>query len=110
MKLLILVALLAAGLFVYPIKAENNGDSCGALAAKVGKTLAVQAQDLAKLDSRLSADKIRAAGGAIVETAMRQHFPLLPPALACTAMYWKLTLDPKGAAALVAGSVKLPAL
>ena len=107
MKLLIVLALVAAFAFIYPVRSENNGDSCGALASRVAKLLSARA--VAGIDDAATLARIRAAGGTLAATAIKQYLPQLPPALACTALYWKLTLDTKAAEALLAERGRLPA-
>jgi hypothetical protein len=88
-RLLILLALLAAGAFGYPLATEQAGTACAALETR----LLGLAPAGAAAGATAWLGSLGVANGAVAEDMARRHYPTLPPAVGCTVAYW-LTLVP----------------
>ena len=103
MRLLMLLALVAAGAWFGPQFAEDAEGPCRALERRVADLVKREAARLpgdgtgdgrnAGLLSALQG-VANASGGAIAQAYVRDRFPQLPPELACVAAWWKLRFDP----------------
>ncbi|MCC6719722.1 MAG: hypothetical protein IT555_17710 [Acetobacteraceae bacterium] len=103
MRLLLLLALLAAGAWFAPQVSEGTDGPCPALDRR---NLAVIDAEVARLppamaaDPRLArarallADVMGATRGTMAEAMVRERFPQLPPGAGCVVGWWKLKLDP----------------
>ena len=98
MRLLLLLVLLGGAVFFfYPLLNEDAGGQCDAferlavrltLASEGGRTKPEQ-QALGQLVQGLSK-------GQMANIAVRNEYPNVPVALACTMLYWRALLDPQG--------------
>jgi len=86
MKTLLLLLVLAAGVFVYPMLREGAGGQCDAL-EKLGVRVATDRGVPAQLLQSLS-------NGRMADVMVRSRYPDLPPGIACTLLYWKAAFDP----------------
>jgi len=103
MRLLMLLALLAAGAWFGPQFAEGADAPCPALEQRVAALLKAEG---GRLPAGLAADPriaglfaamqgvANASSGVLAKSYIRDRFPQLPPDPACVAAWWKLRFDP----------------
>src|ERR1700712_2215267 len=101
--LILLVAVIVAGAFLYPPYAERTDTVCAAFEKRVATLAGQQAKDL---PSSISSDPRAAAvlgaihgtasvsSGLLAESYVRDQFPQLPANVGCVAGYWKTKFDP----------------
>ena len=96
MKGLILLIVVVAGVaFGYPLVGEGTTSSCDAVEKITVRVVAVHDKDqpsglvLGTLLQGLSR-------GQFAAVAAKERYPSLPPAVACTVLYWRAVLDTEG--------------
>jgi hypothetical protein len=88
MKTAIVLIMLIAACFGYPMVRESADGQCDALEKMVIRLTSV---------SDITANLVQGLShGKMAELAVRRRYPDLPPSLACTYFYWKATADPAG--------------
>ena len=94
MRALILLVVLAAGLLVvYPLVGEDTSSSCNAL-ERVTVRLVTSRDRAHPAGDLLFAQLLQGlSGGQFAAIAAKDHYPSLPPGLACTVLYWRAVLD-----------------
>jgi len=99
--LVVLLALLAAGICFYPLYAEGTGSACAAFERRARMLATAELERTARetgnpprLQQVLSLLQGSAPTGLLADTYIRNRFPELPPALACTAGYGKTMQNP----------------
>ena len=93
MRLLTLLALLAAGAWFAPQLAESANGPCPALELRVAALLKADGGTLPPGLLDAVQGMARASGGALAQAYASDRFPQLPPDLGCVAAWWKLAID-----------------
>lgn len=103
MKGLLLMAALAAAVFVWPPLAEGGNGPCDAFekrAIKTGLMAGMKGFDLPKgwhgFGQWLGQVAQRFSGGQVAQTVVAGLYPNAPLFLACTGVYWWAVVDPDG--------------
>lgn len=92
-KVLILLLLLVAVFFAYPLVNEGTGAPCGALERRA-LTLATSEGDPGSLIvASLARELLQAGKGRLAAEFSRQRNPDVPVAFSCTFNYWHSLLD-----------------
>jgi hypothetical protein len=98
MKWLVLLLIVAAGAFFgYPLVNEDSGGECDALeraAIRVG--LSSDDHKPAPQDAMIGQFIQDFSKGQFASVAVRNEYPNVPVSIACTALYWRTIVDPKG--------------
>jgi len=84
-----LLGLLAAGAFGYPLATEKAETPCAALESRLLRL----APAGAAAGAAVWLGSLGVSNGAVAEDMARRQYPTLPPAVGCTVAYW-LTLIP----------------
>lgn len=91
----LLMAMAVAGGFAYPAWHEQTDSACGALEKRAGQLANAEMQGPALLGHQAMVNGLmRDSSGGIAEAALGSALPGVPPAVACTIGYWRLTLSP----------------
>jgi hypothetical protein len=102
-KLVVLLALVAAAAFFVPQFLEGTPNVCSAFEHRIGTLVKAQVAGLppsVTSDPRLAGvlgalnGATTAGSGVVAEAYIRDKFPQLPPVAGCAAAYWKVTFDP----------------
>lgn len=89
---LLLIAVIAGVFFAYPLVGEGTSSSCDAVEKVTVRVVAVHDKDhpgslvLGSLLQGISR-------GQFAAVAAKDRYPSLPPAVACTVLYWRAVLD-----------------
>ena len=101
MKVLLLIAALAAAVFVWPPLAEGANGPCDAFekrALKNGLMAGMKGFDLPKelhgLGQLLGQAVQTFSGGKLAQTVVAGLYPGTPPFLSCAGVYWWAVVDP----------------
>lgn len=91
--LLLLVAVIAGVGFGYPLAAEGTSSPCDALERVTVRVVAVHDKDAPSGGVVLGTLLQGISHGQFAAIAAKQRYPSLPPALACTVLYWHAVVD-----------------
>jgi len=83
-RLLILLGLLGATAFGYPLVTEKAGTACAALETRMLDL----APDGAAAGATVWLGALGVSDGAVAEDMVKRQYKALPPALGCTVAYW----------------------
>jgi len=92
MKLLILIALIFAGMYFYPQINEGTGSTCAALEKRFVRDAFSNEQGGDVFSALLSSG---ATNGALAASMVKSASPNLPAALGCLQIYYELMFDPE---------------
>ena len=85
MRIVFLIVLLLGGVFVIPLVKESASGPCDAL-EKLARRVALERGVSPTILQGLSL-------GTLAEVTARDRYPVLPPGIACTALYWNAVID-----------------
>ena len=91
--LLLLVAAIAGVAFGYPLVGEDTTSACDALERVTVRVVAVHDKDNPSGGLVLGALLQGLSRGQFAAVAAKERYPSLPPAVACSALYWRAVLD-----------------
>lgn len=91
MKLLILVAVILAGVYFYPQFNESTGSPCGATEKRFVRD-AFRGSEGGDIFAALLASG--ASNGALAASMIKSAYPNLPASLGCLRIYYELMLNP----------------
>lgn len=92
-SLLLLIVIVAVAAFAYPLAGEGTTNSCDALEKVTVRVVSAHDKDN-KSGSLLVGNLLNGLShGQFAAMAAKDHYPALPPALACTVLYWHAVVD-----------------
>ena len=92
-KLLILIPVIAAILFAYPLVNESTKSPCAALERRALTLATRDGGPESLIIASLARDLLRAGKGRLAAEFSRQHSPDIPVSLSCTLNYWHSLID-----------------
>jgi hypothetical protein len=95
--LILLVIIVAAGFFGYPLLNEGSSGECDALERVALRVSVDKGADKAKpQDQVLGQVAQQFSHGELARAIVKDQYPALPVPVACTMLYWRAVVDPKG--------------
>lgn len=92
-NLILLIVLVAGAFFGYPLVGEGTTSSCDALERVTVRIVSARDKD-DRAGSLLLGNLIQGISrGAFAAAAAKDRYPALPPAVACTVLYWQAVVD-----------------
>jgi hypothetical protein len=85
---LLVIVLLAAGFYAYPLVGEGTGSPCDALEHIMLRKAAVE-RPAGSLDVLLGQMLQGVSRGTIANVVAQDRYPRLPTGIACTVLYWR---------------------
>ena len=95
--LVLLVIASAAGFFGYPLLNEDAGGECDALERATVRVALSTDDTRSRPHEQVLGQLVQGLSkGQFANIAVRNEYPNVPVAAACTMLYWRAILDPKG--------------
>lgn len=92
-NLLLLIVVVAAVAFGYPLVAEETTSPCDALERVTVRVVSAHDKDDHGGSLVLGTLLQGLSRGQFAAVAANDHYPQLPPTVACTALYWQAVVD-----------------
>ncbi len=92
-NLILLVVIVAVAAFAYPLVGEGTTSSCDALERVTVRVVSARDKD-DRGSSLLLGNLLQGLSrGQFAAVAAKDRYPSLPPAVACTVLYWQAVVD-----------------
>lgn len=91
MKSAVVVLVIAATIWCYPLAAEGTLGACDALASQA---LHIEARPTQGPQGSDSVTLIKPVGDYFVSKTVQRRYPLVPSGIVCAGYYWRLLADP----------------